>query len=104
MNFVITWNKSLSTQPKFMPRICCSIRREEWNDWFCIFRQEGIHIYAIGIGLGDDLAELQGIANKPSEDNVFTVEDFDQLEDLREKVITTLSRPCEQNCGKDDNS
>jgi len=55
-------------------------------------RQAGIHIYAIGIGLAQDLAELDGIANKPSEQNRFTVDEFSQLNTLRDRVVTALCK------------
>ena len=56
-------------------------------------RNAGIHIIAIGIGDDVDSDELEGIANKPSEDNVFTIDGFDQLDGLEEKVYTAI-------CGK----
>ncbi|KAK6961153.1 collagen alpha-3(VI) chain-like isoform X4, partial [Biomphalaria glabrata] len=52
-------------------------------------RAEGIHIYAIGIGL-TDTRELDGIASKPVDENRFAVQDFTELRDLRHKVIFAL--------------
>ncbi|KAK0067184.1 collagen alpha-1(XIV) chain, partial [Biomphalaria pfeifferi] len=52
-------------------------------------RAEGIHIYAIGIGL-TDTKELDGIASKPVDENRFAVQDFKELRDLRHKVISAL--------------
>ncbi|KAK0067182.1 collagen alpha-3(VI) chain-like isoform X4, partial [Biomphalaria pfeifferi] len=52
-------------------------------------RAEGIHIYAIGIGL-TDTRELDGIASKPVDENMFAVQDFTELRDLRHKVISAL--------------
>lgn len=52
-------------------------------------RAEGIHIYAIGIGL-TDTKELDGIASKPVDENRFAVQDFTELRDLRHKVIFAL--------------
>ena len=63
-------------------------------------RSQGIEIYAIGIGLGDDVQELGGIADRPFDEHVFTVDDFDELENLRGKVMSRIcSSSC--NCGKD---
>ncbi|XP_061165063.1 matrilin-2-like [Saccostrea echinata] len=66
-------------------------------------RKKGIHIYAVGIGL-QDLNEVNGIANKPSSENAFSVNNFDELEGLNETIfeaactadedkVTTRSRP-----------
>ncbi|KAK6961160.1 collagen alpha-3(VI) chain-like isoform X4, partial [Biomphalaria glabrata] len=52
-------------------------------------RAEGIHIYAIGIGL-TDTKELDGIASKPVDENRFAVQDFSELRDLRHKVFSAL--------------
>ncbi|KAK3783392.1 hypothetical protein RRG08_001852 [Elysia crispata] len=52
-------------------------------------RAEGIHIYAIGIGLSDT-RELDGIASKPVDENRFAVQEFSELRDLRHKVFSAL--------------
>ena len=52
-------------------------------------RAEGIHIYAIGIGLSDT-TELDGIASKPVDDNRFSVQEFSELRTLRDKVFASL--------------
>jgi Mg-chelatase subunit ChlD len=52
-------------------------------------RAEGIHIYAIGIGL-TDTTELDGIASKPVDENRFSVKEFSELQDLRSKVFAAL--------------
>ena len=52
-------------------------------------RDDGIDIFAIGIG-GANQTELEGIANKPSAQNVFTVEDFAGLDGLDKKVFTSV--------------
>ena len=52
-------------------------------------RAAGIHIYAIGIGL-TDTTELDGIASKPVDENRFSVQEFSELRDLREKVFASL--------------
>ena len=48
-------------------------------------RENGIHIYAIGIAL-QDLREVNGIASEPASLNVFAVDSFDELEGLDEKI------------------
>jgi collagen type VI alpha len=52
-------------------------------------RADGIHIYAIGIGL-TDTKELDGIANKPVEENRFAVQEFSELRDMRLKIFSAL--------------
>lgn len=52
-------------------------------------RAKGIHIYAIGIGLSD-LTELDGIATSPASRNRFTIDNFEQLENLPGKVFKTI--------------
>jgi Mg-chelatase subunit ChlD len=58
-------------------------------------RSDGIHIYAIGIGLSET-TELDGIASKPVDENRFAVQDFSELRDLRQKVFSAL---CVGKCG-----
>ena len=60
-------------------------------------RGEGIHIYAIGIGLSDT-RELDGIASKPVEENRFAVQEFTELQDLRHKVFTALCKCFPKSC------
>ena len=52
-------------------------------------RADGIHIYAIGIGL-TDTTELDGIASKPVAENSFNVQEFSGLRNLRHKVFSAL--------------
>jgi Mg-chelatase subunit ChlD len=52
-------------------------------------RAEGIHIYAIGIGL-TDTTELDGIASKPVDENRFAVQEFSELRSLRDKVFAAF--------------
>ena len=52
-------------------------------------RAEGIHIYAIGIGL-KDTTELDGIASEPASENSFAVQEFSELRTLREKVFSAF--------------
>lgn len=54
-------------------------------------RDQGIHIYAIGIGLSD-FYEIDGIASPPLEENRFSVNDFSELRDLRHKVFASFCR------------
>ena len=60
-------------------------------------RGEGIHIYAIGIGLSDT-RELDGIASKPVEENRFAVQEFTELQDLRHKVFSALCKCFPKSC------
>ena len=53
---------------------------------------QGIHVYAIGIGL-TETRELDGIASKPVDEYRFAVDDFNQLDGLKEKVFASF-------CGK----
>lgn len=52
-------------------------------------RAEGIHIYAIGVGL-TDTAELDGIASKPVEGNRFAVPTFSELRNLRDFMFASF--------------
>lgn len=52
-------------------------------------RDEGIHIYAVGIGLSDD-TELNQIASIPASENTFSVKDFDELKNLDEQIFRSL--------------
>ena len=62
-------------------------------------RAEGIHIYAIGIGL-TDTTELDGIASQPASENSFAVQEFSELRTLRDQVFSAfcpgklLGLPC----------
>ncbi|XP_060566778.1 uncharacterized protein LOC132725621 isoform X26 [Ruditapes philippinarum] len=50
-------------------------------------RDDGIHIYAVGIGL-TDTRELNGIASVPASENAFAVSTFDELSGLGNKIFT----------------
>lgn len=52
-------------------------------------REDGVHIYALGVGLSDT-KELDGMASKPIEENRFAVQDFNELRGLRHKVFSSL--------------
>lgn len=66
-------------------------------------RISGIHIIAIGVGNDVDQFELRGIASDPVEANVFTVEFFGQLPELRLPLVSSMcddnnecsSEPCQ---------
>ena len=49
-------------------------------------RADGIHIYAIGIGLRDT-RELDGMASVPATENSFNVQEFDELEGLADDIF-----------------
>ena len=55
-------------------------------------RNEGIHIYGIGVGL-KETEELKGISNKPVSENMFTIDNFDELDGLEKRVFAAV-------CGK----
>ena len=52
-------------------------------------RAEGIHIYAIGIGL-TDTTELDGIASQPASENSFAEQEFSELRTLRDQVFAAF--------------
>jgi Mg-chelatase subunit ChlD len=52
-------------------------------------QRSGITVYAIGIGL-TDTTELDGIASKPVDEYRYSVKEFTDLRDLREKVFASL--------------
>lgn len=52
-------------------------------------RKAGIKIYAIGIGIAET-RELDGMASHPIEQNRFIVQDFKELQTLKEKVFTSV--------------
>ena len=64
-------------------------------------RSDGIHIYAIGIGLRDT-RELDGMASIPATKNSFNVQEFDELEGLADDIFggtecgKTMSALCVQ--------
>ena len=51
--------------------------------------RDGIHIYAIGIGLSDT-RELDSIATPPARDNSFVVNDFDELSFLHQVIFASI--------------
>ena len=51
-----------------------------------VARADGIQIYAIGIGLADT-KELDGISSKPIKKYRYTVKEFDELKDLKQKIF-----------------
>ena len=52
-------------------------------------KTKGIHIYSIGIGL-EDTREISAIATVPAAKNVFTINDFRELTDLKKDVLKSL--------------
>ena len=56
-------------------------------------RSEGIHIFVIGIGFSMNIDQLKGMANKPAEDNLFLIDDFNALDAIKEQVFEAV-------CGK----
>ena len=58
-------------------------------------RDQNIHIYVIGIGL-TDTREIDGIASKPVEENRFTVQEFSELQVMRQKVFGSICSKYEQ--------
>ena len=57
-------------------------------------RADGIHMYAIGVGL-PDTTELKGVVSKPADENLFTARQFSELKNLGPKIVTSLrSRTC----------
>jgi collagen type VI alpha len=50
---------------------------------------QGIHIYAIGIGL-TDYYEVDGIATPPPEENRFAIKEFTELRGLEETVFASI--------------
>ena len=46
-------------------------------------RASGIHLMAIGVGSAVIHKELEAIANEPAKENVFTVDNYDALENIR---------------------
>lgn len=56
-------------------------------------RKQGIHIFAVGVGVRDSW-ELNGIASKPSDANVFQINTWGELYDISEKLI---DRTCKGN-------
>ncbi|KAH9489252.1 von Willebrand factor A domain-containing protein 2 [Bulinus truncatus] len=67
-------------------------------------RKQGIHVIAVGVNLKqNDDWELKGIANQPSDSNVFKVDSFDKLWDVTDSIVDNTCRdqgvcspnPCE---------
>ncbi|WAR25563.1 CO6A4-like protein [Mya arenaria] len=58
-------------------------------------KAEGIHIYAIAVGLKVS-AELRAIASDPWKQNLFTLENFDDLVSLRAQMFDAIASACPQ--------
>lgn len=52
-------------------------------------KADGIGIYAIGIGL-TETKELQGIASTPLGDFLYTVDDFEDLHGLKDRMFESI--------------
>uniref|UniRef100_A0A0B7ART5 Collagen alpha-3(VI) chain n=2 Tax=Arion vulgaris TaxID=1028688 RepID=A0A0B7ART5_9EUPU len=69
-------------------------------------RRQGIHIFAVGVGIADPW-ELNGIASKPIDSNVFQITNWDGLWDISEGLIDRTCRDptvCDSNpCRNDGN-
>lgn len=56
-----------------------------------IARKQGIHVFAVGVGVGDPW-ELNGIASQPADKNVFQIEGWDSLWDISDQLIDKTCR------------
>ena len=54
-----------------------------------------VNVYAIGIGSGIDVTELEEIASSPADQYVTTIDDFDKTSSL---VSESLTRICNSKC------
>lgn len=64
---------------------------QSWNEKKTIkeaelLKDHGVIVYAIGVGKGVKQEELEGIANQPKEDFVFSVNDFGALSEIRDAL------------------
>jgi len=58
-------------------------------------RDQGVHLFAIGIGYGVDIHELRGIGSKPVTDTVFRIQDFSALSAIKAEVaVSACSGEC----------
>ena len=53
-------------------------------------RLAGIKIIVVGVGMDLNKIEMEGIASYPADDNVFTVERFRSINDMRTPVIAAM--------------
>ena len=53
-------------------------------------RTEHIGLITVGVGNGVNQAELNSIADKPSSDNSFTVNSYDNLDTITDRLIKAL--------------
>lgn len=64
-----------------------------------VAREMGIHLFAIGVGKKYDRKELENIANKPSDEYVFTVDNYSALKNIlnvfavKTCQVTTTPKP-----------
>lgn len=69
-----------------------NINQNRLEDEVNLAKEEGIQIYAVGIGLSDD-TEINLIASPPSSEHVYSVINFDELRNLDERIYESLC-PC----------
>ncbi|XP_060073208.1 collagen alpha-1(XII) chain-like [Ylistrum balloti] len=68
-------------------------------------RSQGIYLFAIGIGNGAELEELQNIGNKPHDKYVFQVRSFRALDSIKDLLASrTCELDIEKLCGSRDAS
>ena len=60
-------------------------------------RNDGIDLISIGVGRTTRERELQAIASDPVENNVFMVDDFNQLQSIQDAIIDSL---CDSKLGQ----
>ncbi len=53
-------------------------------------RAQGIQIIAVGVGPNVRVRELHGMASFPVSSNIFSVDDFQSLDDIIESVVDTI--------------
>ena len=67
-----------------IPGSCRSDSREETAAKAEEARRAGISLFAIGVGQGVDETELAAIGSEPKEEYVFTVNNYDALNTIKE--------------------
>ena len=61
-------------------------------------RKAGITLFSIGVGQGVDETELAAIANKPREEYLFTVNDYNALNTIKELLSIKACQGEASNC------
>ncbi|XP_033749224.1 collagen alpha-4(VI) chain-like [Pecten maximus] len=57
-----------------------------------LLKDQGVYVFAIGIGKGPNMKELQAIGSKPSDEFVFKVASFNILESIKDKLAMKVCR------------